>query len=675
MLRVFGLALVLLQLWALPAVASDDLWRDFFPSADRLGPVEGQPPAASVYAGPDRLGWVFSSFDATGSLGYGGKKLDLMIGLDVDGIIVGSEITEQQEPIMATGATGDDLARFARQFVGRDVRDNAQVMLDPGSGGVDAVSGATITSLVIHDAIMEASRAVARTRHIIDTGGIDLDGFEPMSWPRMVEGGLVTSRELRVGEVREALTQVGGRLFPPAMGEIDGQDRLVTIHAALATPAMAGRNLLGSELFERVRAELPVGTHLVLVGGAGRWSFKGTAWRKSGRFERLAIIQDGQRIELLEDMHRRIDGLVAKGVPDLREIAMFTIGPDLGFRADRPWQLELTVSDHADPELRATFALDYILPGSLQRIAAQPLPLWLEIWLHRKVDIAILTIALLILTTVLVLDDVVSKRPLLWQRLRLGFLTFTLFWLGWYATAQLSVVNVLTFADALRTDFRWDFFLLEPLIFILWSYVAVVIVFWGRGVFCGWLCPFGALQELTNMLAKAVRIPQFELPFALHERLRAIKFVIFLALVAVALGSMAQAQRMVEVEPFKTAIVLHFARAWPFVAYAVAILIAGLFVRRVFCRYLCPLGAALALPARLRQFEWLKRRHQCGERCHICATTCPVRAIQPTGEIHPGECIYCLRCQINYHDEHTCPPLIERRKRRDARAAARATSQ
>ena len=413
----------------------------------------------------------------------------------------------------------------------------------------------------------------------------------------------------------------------------------------------------------------------MLVGGAGRWSFKGTAWRKSGRFERIAIIQDGQRIELLEDMHRRIDGLVAEGAPDLREIALFTIGPDLGFRADHPWQLGLTVSDHADPELRATFELDYVLPESLRRTVAQPLPLWLEIWLHRKVDIAILTMALLILTTVLVLDDVVSTRPLLWQRLRLGFLTFTLFWLGcmpppscrWSMCSLSPTPCAPIFAGLLsaRTIDLHSLELCRRRHRVLGS----------RGFFCGWLCPFGALQELTNMLAKAVRIPQFELPFALHERLRAIKFVIFLALVAVALGSMAQAQRMVEVEPFKTAIVLHFARAWPFVAYAAAILIAGLFVRRVFCRYLCPLGAALALPARLRQFEWLKRRHQCGERCHICATTCPVRAIQPTGEIHPGECIYCLRCQINYHDEHTCPPLIERRKRRDARAAARATSQ
>ena len=38
-----------------------------------------------------------------------------------------------------------------------------------------------------------------------------------------------------------------------------------------------------------------------------------------------------------------------------------------------------------------------------------------------------------------------------------------------------------------------------------------------------------------------------------------------------------------------------------------ALLVAGLFVERFYCRYLCPLGAALAIPARLRMFDWLKR--------------------------------------------------------------------
>jgi polyferredoxin len=83
------------------------------------------------------------------------------------------------------------------------------------------------------------------------------------------------------------------------------------------------------------------------------------------------------------------------------------------------------------------------------------------------------------------------------------------------------------------------------------------------------------------------------------------------------------------------------------------------------------LGAALAIPARLRMFEWLKRRWQCGNPCQQCALGCPVQAIHPTGQINPNECVHCLHCQVNYRDEYVCPPLIERRKRRERRGGAR----
>ncbi|MDU6244541.1 MAG: 4Fe-4S binding protein, partial [Bradyrhizobium sp.] len=204
-----------------------------------------------------------------------------------------------------------------------------------------------------------------------------------------------------------------------------------------------------------------------------------------------------------------------------------------------------------------------------------------------------------------------------------------------------------------------------PLIFILWAATAAGLLFWGRGPFCGWLCPFGALQELTNTAAKWLKVPQITVPWGLHERLWPIKYIIFLGLFGLSLYSVALAEQFAEVEPFKTAILLKFARSWPFVLYAAALLGIGLFIERFFCRYLCPLGAALAIPGRIRTFEWLRRWKECGSPCQRCAKECPVQSIHPEGHINVNECIYCMHCQELYYDDQRCPHMIQVRLKRE----------
>jgi NosR/NirI family transcriptional regulator, nitrous oxide reductase regulator len=292
-------------------------------------------------------------------------------------------------------------------------------------------------------------------------------------------------------------------------------------------------------------------------------------------------------------------------------------------------------------------------------------PIWLSLWAQRKLEIALLLMGLTLLTGILLFQDYLARRPLLLGRVRMGFLLYTLFFIGWYGLGQLSIINVLTFVKAAMHQFRWDTFLIDPMLFLLWSFVAVTLLLWGRGVYCGWLCPFGALQEITFQLARRLRLPFFEIPHMVHERLLALKFVIMLALFGLSLQSMDWAIRGAEIEPFKTVITLRFHREWGYVAFALGIIALTAFNRKFYCKYVCPLGAALIIPGRFHTFEWLRRRKECGKPCQVCAVECEVQAIRPTGEIVINECHHCLDCQVTYYNNRKCMPLVEKRKRRE----------
>jgi NosR/NirI family nitrous oxide reductase transcriptional regulator len=455
-----------------------------------------------------------------------------------------------------------------------------------------------------------------------------------------------------------------------------------------------GRNLLGPAEYDNLKQWLLPGEQAVLIMANGDYSFRGSGFVRGAIFDRFQMVQGDLTMMFRDKQYRRL-GSLAEGMPEFAEIGLFKIPADRGFEPTQGWRIDLLAQRALGTIDKAfvTFELAYIMPEKyLHRQVvtvspAQPslqtgMPdqdsaataLWQRIWEGRTLDVVILSLALFLLTGVFFLQDhLVSRYPVWVRRVRFGFWLFSALWLGAYAHAQLSVVNVFTFIHALMTGFKWDIFLLEPLLFILWSATAVAMLFWGRGAYCGWLCAFGALQSLLNQAARKFGIPQYRPRYAWHERFMAVKYVLFLGLFGLSLYSMAMAEQFAEVEPFKTVMVLQFQRHWPFVLWAVVLLGAGLFIERFFCRYLCPLGAALAIPGRIRIFDWLKRRRQCGYECSLCGRDCMVQAIHPVnGQIHPNECHYCLDCQLYHADEQICPPLISRRKRRENRAVLQA---
>lgn len=690
------------------AVGADlSLVRHFFPdpAAVTIETVRGSPPSAIVRSSDGIiLGYAFSTYDVSGSVGYSGHPIDIVATVTPDGIVAGAVAVAQKEPILVLGITNEDLAAYIASFKGFDIRASGlRPRATRSSEAPRILSGATVTSAVIRHAIVRSARAVIHSQSAASsTSGkvrLDRETLRRSSWRELMTEGSLRNLILSRGEA--------ARLLGSADAEPD--KTFIELWVAVATPPAIGESLVGRRVYNGEIARIGPDDDLILIAANGLYSFKGTEWRRSGIFDRFELIQHGKTILLRAEDHVTIDRLHAAGAPEFREIGLYRIAQGKGLDTTAPFRLELAIASpraNAGPITLVTVSLDYTIPdkyliktpaahaarglgaentSGAVNASAEGMPtrapaaadetrLWQEIWSARRIELAVLALMLGALATLLIFQNAATAHERFYQWFRIGYLSVTVVFLGGIANAQLSVVQVITFVHAFLAGFRWELFLLDPIVFSLWSFVAVSMLFWGRGVFCGWLCPFGALQELLNKLAQRIGLRQIDLPFGLHERLWMCKYILFLGIFAVSLNSVTTAFQMAEVEPFKTAITLKFSRAWPFVVYAGALLIIGLFVQRFFCRYLCPLGAALALPARLRMFEWLKRYRECGSECHICARRCTVQAIHPLGQINPNECIYCLQCQAHYFNPNVCLHLKKRLERRRPASHASARS-
>ena len=284
---------------------------------------------------------------------------------------------------------------------------------------------------------------------------------------------------------------------------------------------------------------------------------------------------------------------------------------------------------------------------------------WLQVWQSQRVDITVLLLGLVVLTTGLIAQKRMSATDTRLRILRSAYLVFTVGFIGWYAQGQLSIINITGAIESLSTGGDLSFLMNDPITVILWVFVAGTLLVWGRGTFCGWLCPFGALQELISLIANAAGLQQRRLRAALDRQLKWLKYGVLATILVSIFAAPSFARIAIEVEPFKTAISLYFDREWPFVLWALSCLALGVFVYRGYCRYICPLGAALASVNFLQRWSWIPRRNECGTPCQSCRYKCEYQAIEDTGKVNYSECFQCLDCVSIYQDTKRCLPLIQ----------------
>lgn len=261
----------------------------------------------------------------------------------------------------------------------------------------------------------------------------------------------------------------------------------------------------------------------------------------------------------------------------------------------------------------------------------EPVETWADLLSAQGTDLALLAAFL-----ILALISFRSKN----ERFKYVVLVAAVAYMGFTKSYLISVTNIFSVLDN-----SWPVFKYSLAWYLFFGFTVVSTILWGR-LYCGRLCAYGAFTQLMDAILPASW--RVEVPKSIERRAGFIKFGLLAAVVGYYLVTK---NTMVYryVEPFWM-----FGRSEtsPFLWAGLGVLLlVTVFVRNVYCRFLCPLGASIGLVSLATVFR-IKRWSECNT-CRICEKACEWGAIKGP-EILRTECVRCDDCERIYADESKC---------------------
>jgi NosR/NirI family transcriptional regulator, nitrous oxide reductase regulator len=647
-------------------------------------------------------GYAFETVHFEPARGYSGKPINLLVTLASDGTFLGVHLLSHHEPIFTDARGTKLLADFARQYEGLTYRHNTQIVgakdasqRNANSANLKGISTGTVSARAIDRGIIQAAIQVARQRFDAEAQPKLLAHRQPIgeryqktTWEALIDAQWIQSLQLTNAQVETRFTGTPAADLDLA-ASLDPQELAISLWLAPLSQAQVGRNLLDDKGWAYVRSIVESGQYVWLAVERGRLTIGDSERLRlqpgvtaKARLQML-LSQAGRAFELREidfDHQVRLPTALAAATAPVKVRLFRTLDAE-ALNPDAPMELSISTSrrygSDALQRVRTDWTLKYpqrvALAGQASadrwsnRLTKQS---WWPAWRERWIELAVLALALSVLSLALAQPLKLSANVNRVRRFRIVYLLFTLGFIGWHAQAQLSIVNLTSTVEALRRGDSLDFLMFDPLTICLWGFILITMFIWGRGTFCGWLCPFGALQELLSLIARTFGIKGIRLTQKLDQRLKYFKYFVLTVVIGSAALLTPWTDQVVEVEPFKTSINMGFNRAWPFVAWATACALSSVFIFRGYCRYICPLGAALAVLGIVRLANWIPRRAECGTPCQTCRHRCEYQAIKPTGKVDYSECFQCQDCVTIYQDTNQCLPLVRMHRRpRDEHAS------
>ncbi|NDW52770.1 4Fe-4S binding protein [Aliiroseovarius sp. PrR006] len=624
-----------------------------------------------------REGYVIQSEAISPLPGFSGAAINMMVLLDMDGGFIDVKLLNQSEPIFVSGMGEAPFRQFLEQYRGLSINTPITIGTNYGSGGggslvyLDGVTKATASVRIAHESIMAAAREVARQK----LKGIarpqekvvlkpDLD--QTFTWDQLVEEGIARHVVATHGEVRGEFAGTTWQSDDPFPGADDG-DPFIDLWIVDVTAPPVAKAVMGARMlrdWERLGRISPDDQTLLLIE-AGDHGLVSEDFVRNTAPSWIEAKQDDFPVSMM-DADLLID--LKEGLPDGQAMVL-RLDRRLGFNPVREWQLSLlAIRYHGmlqPQEGQARFSWMVRADERFFDVLTPPKPLspFESALVNRRADLLLLG-GFLVLVFALMTFNRRFVRRREYRLVRYGVLAATLGLIGWWGQGQLSILTPIATLSAAMAGKSLSFLLYDPFSLVIWIAAIIGFFIWGRALFCGWLCPFGAMQEFVGAIAKRLGVRQLTVSGIWDRRLKLMKYAVLAGLVATLFYRPEHVETAAEVEPFKTAISVFFQREWYYVFYAMICLFASAVVFKAYCRYLCPLGALMAIGGWLRLTPWIERRAECGSPCQLCKVKCDYKAIKTSGKIDYSECFGCLECVDIYEDRNKCVPLIVTDKKR-----------
>ncbi len=639
-------------------------------------------------SGGAEAGYVFETEPMAPLPGFSGAAINVLVVLDLEGQFLDAQLISHNEPIFVSGLPEKLFYDFFKQYRGHSISDSLVVGSPYGSGSegsalvyLDGVTKGTASVRIAHESILAATLKVAREKMSgISTGPPafpNKEYSEELSWDDLVSQGIVTRKTVLN---REMDAEFAGTLWEdddPEATEFPEEPFMDLWVIDLGAPSVA-KAVLSEDGFEELQQFMSISTtdEPVLLIETARHGLVTEEFVRNTSPDLISAEQGGFPIAFRDsDIFVELNNALPEALHDGASMILRT-DRRLGFDPTSEWLLQikaLRAHGSFQPQIgSASLNVTHVTPERFySRVEpVKPTPPWVDALRNRQTDLIILGIFLVGLVAVLGLQlNKLAGHPQ-FTAIRLTILAFVVGFIGWWGQGQLSIATPLAVGRTLLDGGSFSFLLYDPFSLVVWAVTILGFVLWGRGLFCGWLCPFGALQEFAHHIGRLLRLPQIEPSPAWDDRLKWIKYIVLAALFLMLVTAPARLDKAIEVEPFKTAITTFFMREWYYVAYAVGLLLLSMVLFKGFCRYVCPLGAIMAIGGLLRGRKWIDRRAECGSPCQLCKVKCSYGAIKKTGEIQYSECFQCLECVTIHDNVAQCVPLILAAKGRKVRMAA-----